>query len=189
MLARRVPRLPTVLAVALSSGPLHAAPAPEPSVGTPTVTIEGHGRSDGALVLWRLNPVAGSKGRRDRQEAVQVCAEPCDQAVDGRGGHAFVVGGVGLVPSRSFRLAQERGPLTLRVRPGPRPLWWAGWIVGAVGLGAALAGFGAATIGDGEAARIGFGVTGAGAALLSAGVIMIAFGRTRVRVVGPNTRR
>lgn len=109
-----------------------------------------------------------------------VCAAPCDAIVDGTRGQEFFLGtGEGAVwtASRKFTLADQQGPVTMRVKPGNRALRIAGAVVLGIGIGATIAG---GLFAIPKSTRTpGLILLAVGVPGLLAGIPMIVLGRTR----------
>lgn len=174
----------------------HAVDRPEPgslaAPGRPKVHLELEGRGAGADVrLYEIRPKSAAAPAEDGTATdVEVCAAPCDEIIDGRAGQQFAVDGKGVSRSLSFSLIDAPSELTIRVRPGRRALAIAGWIVASVGAAAVVGGATALTLSDDDDTRRKAGgyTFLAGLPLVAGGGVMIAFGRTRVRI-GPAASR
>ncbi len=112
-----------------------------------------------------------------------VCTSPCDAVVDVSEAPGFFIAGGPLLPSSTFDLPPS-GEVTVRVRGGRRDSFLAGWVLAGVGAPALVGGAVAMTLADDDRDRLRVGavVAGAGAALVLTGAILVATGRTRVRL-------
>ncbi len=142
------------------------------------VHMEIRGSSDAPVVLRRI--MASERGAP--LASVSECEAPCNRVVNRREGSDFFVDGPGTPRSAAFSLRGQGDELTLRVRPGRWGVLRSGWVLTAVGSAAILAGFATVALAP-DGRKIGGIVAGAGAPIAAAGVVMIAFGRTRVELV------
>lgn len=112
-----------------------------------------------------------------------ACVSPCDSPVDASDAPAYFVAGPDLMPSTNFNLPPS-GDVTVRVRGGRRSSFLAGWALAGVGAPALVGGAIAMTLADDDQPRLRTGavIAGAGASLVLTGAILIATGRTRIRV-------
>lgn len=162
---------------------------PEPTgPGAPRLHLQVRG--DREVVLNEITATlvaSGPGGTIAGVEFQPVCRAPCDRVVDGRDGRAFFLSGDRVTPSRKFTLLDREGDVTLEVRPGHRALYLAGWFSTVFGLvGAATGAVLLATSDDDADLRTaGAVVLGVGAPVLAGGIVMLLFGRTRMRFVGP----
>lgn len=90
-----------------------------PTKGMPFVHVESNWdevelhRVDGELGAG----VYGNKDQVGPQTLSKyICEAPCNKLVDGRDGHRFFFSGPGMYPSQQFRLEQQDGYITARVR-------------------------------------------------------------------------
>ncbi len=169
-----------------------ASPAPE----GPRVHIE---RSrDVPVSLYEVRgefAAVGSAGTVQGVAYGSVCGAPCDRVVDGSEGQSFFLatqgrnGGVA-VASKRFTLADQRGDLTIRVKPGRVGLRFGGLMMTSFGLTGAV--LGPSLLGVGRAMdqpsyiRPGIALTVAGIPLAAVGIVMTVLGRTRFEMVDRN---
>jgi len=109
-----------------------------------------------------------------------VCVAPCDVVVDGSRGQQFFLGsgdGAMWTASRKFTLADQQGPLTIRVKPGSRALRIVGAIVLGIGIGGTVGGT-VLTI-QKNTRTPGLIMLAVSVPALVAGIPMLVFGRTR----------
>lgn len=152
----------------------------------PSVHIEVRGDRSVAL-LARSIEAREARGLRPVQvdvDVATVCHAPCDRQVDVSAGAGFFIAARGVMPSREFDLPPQ-GEVTLKVRPGRRGSFIAGWVLAGLGGAGVLAGATTLTFADDDPdrQRTGAIVLGSGAVALVTGVVLIATGRTRVALV------
>ena len=154
------------------------------------IDIEGRGSTDVRLFEVRRQPDTGRLDGGYTSKDVEVCAAPCNQVVDGREGQQFAIGGRGISRSLTFTIIDAPAELKIGVRPGRRALMIAGWVLASVGAAAVIGGATTLTLADDDDdKRKGGGYAFlAGLPLVAGGGVMIAFGRTRVRL-GDRTQR
>ncbi len=168
----------------------HVEERPDPrSIAAPGrprvhIDIEGRGSADVRMYEVQSRPdTARLDGARTATD-VEVCAAPCDQIVDGREGQQFAIGGRGISRSLTFSIIDAPAELNVTVRPGRRGLMIAGWILASVGAAAVIGGATTLTLADDDDDKRkggGFAFL-AGLPLVAGGGVMVAFGRTRVRL-------
>ncbi|MCR9163885.1 MAG: hypothetical protein ACE37F_22460 [Nannocystaceae bacterium] len=158
----------------------------------PRVHIEvERGPSPVALVAREAqrNESRGLRRVDTRHEA--VCESPCD-AVVAVDAPAFFIAGADLMPSTNFNLPPQ-GEVTVRVRGGRRSSFLAGWVLAGLGAPVLIGGTVAMTLADDDQPRLRTGavVASAGASLVLTGAILVATGRTRIRIErgAPDPRR
>jgi hypothetical protein len=130
-----------------------------------------------------------------------VCVAPCDQVIDARKRQTFFFGAEGMVPSRGFKLSRLDGDIVAHVHGGSYVARQVGFLLGAFG-GAAVLG-GATMLGVGYAQRGthlssegkivegpnpnlttgGLIVLGAGAAVVTTAIVLVATAKTRIVLV------
>jgi hypothetical protein len=121
----------------------------------------------------------------DRRAAPDpICDAPCDRVVDGSAGQLFFVGGRGVSRSKAFVLADQPPAVTLEVKPGRSAVLWGGWALTGVAAVGMLGGAGTMIFADDDRQRLGTGglILGVGVAALVVGGILVAIGRTRIRL-------
>jgi hypothetical protein len=159
-------------------GPAPADMAPEP-VG-PRIFIESTRPVE--VHLYELTPPPYGKYTHSAKRL--VCRAPCGQIVDGSSGNPFQLGGDGITSSKLFHLKDLEGDHVLHVRPGRTSLGVGGFVAtvfGTMGIGA---GSMMMLMTRRDETRIGGGmVLGAGVALLVAGIVLLARGITRYKLV------
>lgn len=165
----------------------YRAPPPVrgPAPGRPRLHVEVDGRAE--IGVFLLEPGQGDGSVVESPELEpdpgirKLCDAPCDTMVDGSHGEEFVVEGPGIARSSPFILIDKPAEVTLHVRPGRRPLLFAGWALLAIGATAIVAGGIALTLADDDVdVRRGGGFTLlAGIPLAAGGGVMAAYGRTR----------
>jgi hypothetical protein len=163
--------LSALLAIAVASG------------GGPRVHVEVERGPKAVVLVARQASARELRGlRRVEDDPATVCRAPCDVEVpaDAPG---FFVAGPGVLPSPHILLPPE-GDVTVRVRAGRRGGFLAGWVLAGVGAPALVTGAALMTLADNDRQRLQTGavVAGAGVSLVLTGAILIATGRTRVRV-------
>jgi len=146
----------------------------------PRVHVEVDRGPKAVVLVPRQSTLREVRGLQRVDPHEGVCTSPCDAVVDA--GDAFVAGD-GVLPSTPFGLPPA-GEVTVRVRAGRRGAFLGGWVVLGVGGPSMIGGAVAMTLADDDPGRLRTGavVAGAGAALVLTGAILIATGRTRVRV-------
>lgn len=129
-------------------------------------------------------PMATMSGTRLVPGSQGICPIPCGAIIDGRGDREFFFGGPGIRPSSHFTLASEGGDVLIKVRPSSGVQWRAGETLTVVGAPLAL--FGTilltATLADNPdspAVPVTTVFLGTSAALLTAGIVMMATGGTK----------
>lgn len=138
------------------------------------------------LELFRVDPQAGNEavGQIDGIPFVRVCKSPCSEPIDAREGDEFFVAGPDLMPSRRFYLDEYDDELRLDVRPGPKPIRFAGFgltVAGALLIPAGILMSVAAPWGKaGDAA--GYASIGVGGASIVGGIVLLLRGRTKVEL-------
>lgn len=154
------------------------------SVAGPRVHVEVE-RGAGSVVLVAREAVrAELRGlRRVDTEREGVCSAPCDLEVDATGAPGFFIAGPRILPSSTFDLPPG-GDVTVRVRAGRRRSFLAGWVLAGVGAPALIGGAVTMTLADDDIGRlrVGGAVAGVGVSMVLTGAILVATGRTRVRV-------
>jgi len=192
-----------------------AAPAPPPAapptptaptMGMPLIHIESNW-SD--LELSRIEGDIGGGFQQQQQGyagpttiSKYVCRAPCDKLVDGRDGHRFFITGPGMFPAPSFRLDDQDGHVTVRVKGTSLGRFTGGVILvalgGVMGLGGAMF-TGASFAIDPEPTMenpnpqedmrvvrtFGLVTLGLGAAGLIGGILLLSEGHTRIEIVKP----
>jgi hypothetical protein len=178
-----------------------AAPPPPPSL--PANAVRVHIDSPMPALLYSHEQASGTLDGRNYilDRATPVCAAPCDKEVDAAADHTFTTSG-DFGTSPRFSLAGHQGDVELSVRPGNRTVHTTGLVLTIGGgvvavLGGALAITGAAlgasnitvngkpTDGATFASQAwlvpaGLGVTGAGVAMVVAGVVALVTNKTSV---------
>jgi hypothetical protein len=158
-------------------------PSPPASFGTRVRLVGG---APGELELFRLDPTAESEavGRFDGIPYTRVCTDPCELRVRLHADDELFVAGRKLMPSRSFRIDPAATRVTLRVRPGPKALRFAGF--GLTVGGAILVPGGGLLVGAIDRGRgpdiAGYTLIAVGAVSLAIGIALIVRGRTVVQV-------
>lgn len=150
----------------------------------PRVHIEvERGPAPVALVAREAQPAESRGIRRVDTQREAVCVSPCDAELDAPDAPAFFIAGPDLMPSTNFNLPPS-GDVTVRVRGGRRSSFLAGWVLAGVGAPVLVGGTVAMTLADDDQPRLRTGavIAGAGASLVLTGAILIATGRTRIRV-------
>jgi hypothetical protein len=168
------------------------APVPAPEMPIPATSAEPgtlvtfHGGSpDTNLELFRLDPNAESEavGRFDGIPYTRVCTDPCERRVELRADDQLFVAGPRLMPSKTFTLDTAANELDLHVRPGPKPIRFAGF--GLTVSGAILIPGGGLIVGAIDRGRgpeiAGYTLIGVGVAALAVGIALLIRGRTLVR--------
>ena len=184
------------LAITLAAPVVRADEPASPSPEGPRVHIE---RSrDVPVSLYQVRgefAAVGSAGSVYGVAYSAVCSAPCDRVVDGSEGQSFFLasqgrsGGVA-VASKRFTLVDQRGDLTIRVKPGRVGLRFGGLMMTSFGLTGAI--LGVSLLGVGRAMdqpsfiRPGIALTVAGIPLAAAGIVMTILGRTRFEMVDRN---
>ena len=122
------------------------------------------------------------------QQSYAVCAAPCDRVVDGTRGQSFYFGGEGITPSSRFTFEDHDGELIARVRPGRIGVLAGGVLFTSFSIGPLLGGALMAAIPrhDDRVNRsrsvAAVSLLATGSAMLLTGVLMLAFGKTRVEI-------
>jgi hypothetical protein len=140
----------------------------------------------------------GSASYAQAMQSRAICTAPCDRVVDGTPGQSFYFGGDRIPPSRRFTLLDHDGDVTAVVKPGRVGMLIGGILATSFSLaplmsGAVFAAMPRSSSSRTDLHRTGGILLGVGAGLLVSGVLMIAFGRTRValyrRYTGAAQRR
>jgi len=149
----------------------------------PRVHVEVERGPRPVVLIAREAGRAEVRGLREVALEQGVCVAPCDEVIDPSQAPGFFVAGAGMLPSSTFDLP-PKGDVTVRVRGGRRGAFLAGWVLAGVGAPALVGGAVAMTLADDdrERLRVGAAVAGAGVSLVLTGAILVATGRTRVRV-------
>ena len=151
---------------------------------SPRVHIEVERGPAAVVLVAREAQKAEVRGlRRVPVDHSVACAAPCDAPIDVASATGFFVAGRDVLPSPTFDLPAT-GDVTVRVRAGRRSSFLAGWVMAGVGAPALVGGAAAMTLADDDRGRlrVGAAVAGVGAAFVLTGAILVATGRTRVRV-------
>lgn len=163
----------SVLAAAAASGP--------------RVHIEVERGPGPVALVAREAQRSESRGlRRVDSQREAACVSPCDAVVETADAPAFFIAGPDLMPSTNFNLPPA-GDVTVRVRGGRRSSFLAGWVLAGVGAPVLVGGAVAMTLADDNQPRLRTGavIAGAGASLVLTGAILVATGRTRIRLSSP----
>lgn len=149
----------------------------------PRVHIEVERGPVPVVLVPREAQRAEVRGLRKVDVEEGVCSSPCDAVLDVAEAPGFFVAGEQMLPSSTFDLPPT-GEVTVRVRGGRRGSFLAGWVLAGVGAPALVGGAVAMTLADDDRQRlrVGAAVAGAGVSLVLTGAILVATGRTRVRV-------
>lgn len=163
-------------------------PPQRPSAVSPpppglALSIQSSGRDK--VELFRIEPSAAPEetvGTIEGFPYVRVCVAPCEQSLRNVSNDAYFVAGPQIMPSRPFTLVEYDERVTLRVRPGPKRVRFAGFgltVAGAILVpGGALL---AAGFSDNTGARAtGFSLIGVGVGSLVAGIVLLVRGRTLI---------
>lgn len=172
-------------AAAPAAGPVGPVPSdmsdPTPGPSRPRISIEVDARRPAEVHLFEAGfPVVGARpGSSIYAAARTVCRAPCGRVIDGSAGNPFFFGGDRLIPSRPLYLRDLEGDYVAKVRPGRARLLYGGVLATGFGYAGTLAGGLLVGFTKDETRTAGAVVLGAGVALLVAGIVMIAKGRTR----------
>lgn len=149
----------------------------------PRVHIEVERGPKGVVLLAREAQRAEVRGLRVVREG-GVCTAPCDVEINVSQSPGFFVAGPGVLPSATFDLPSAPD-VTVRVRAGRRPAFLAGWVLAGLGAPVLIGGATTMTLADDNRGLLQTGavVAGVGVTTLLTGAILVATGRTRVRVV------
>jgi len=168
----------------------------------PTVAPTGHGRPTlhiettrpGNVRLYEISnqilvaPSMNWGNYAQAQQAVAICSAPCDRVVDGSRGQTFFFAGDRITPSRRFTLDEHDGPMLARVRPGRIGVLTGGILFTSLSIAPLISGtlylsLNAHSNRSGHSTRdAGIVLSAVGVSMLVTGIIMIAFGRTRVEL-------
>ncbi len=148
----------------------------------PRVHIEVERGPRAVVLIAREAQRAELRGLRPVRDA-GVCTAPCDVTIAVAERPGFFVAGSGVLPSTTFDLPAT-SDVTVRVRAGRRPAFLAGWVLAGLGAPVLLGGAATMTLADDDRdlLRTGAIVAGVGVSTLLTGAILVATGRTRVRV-------
>jgi hypothetical protein len=172
------------------------APEPEPAPATVAepeakrgglwaVRVQLSGGAPGELELFRIDPTGTteSAGTIGGVPYTRVCRDPCDDRVEVNPHDEFFVAGARLMPSKTFAL-EGASEVELRVRPGPKPIRFAGF--GLTVSGALLIPAGGLLVGAVDRGKgpdiAGFTLIGVGVVALAVGIGLLVRGRTLVNV-------
>jgi hypothetical protein len=176
-----------------------AAPSAEPPSGKGVVKVHIDSKKPVNLFEQVATSAGVVGGYAVAVSHIQVvCTSPCDRVVDGSRGQAFAVGGNGVTAAGPLYFKDHQGPVTLRVEPGSAWARWGG--ITSITLGATTAIVGAVVLGvfaggshdadpanglpDYHPSLVPGGVTlGVGAAVLAAGIVLVATSGTKVDVL------
>lgn len=164
-----------------------AAPTPTEAVAIEgaTIHIEATRRYRGGLHLYayELDVTPSRMMTKVSEREARVCTAPCDATIDVSRSPEFYVAGATVARSRTFSLPRE-GAADVKVKPGSRPRYIAGWVTAVTGAAAALAGATLMVVSNRDNRRLAIGgaTLGSGALVLTLGAVLVVTGRTHVIV-------
>lgn len=182
----RSPASPIALALLLSTLDASAEPRPNPAIAASTETST---ESEGGRFREIVFDAGGGEAElQARDESgprptpwTTLCRAPCRARAPLS--LAYSVAGPGAPRSKRFWLGWEQEPLSIHARPGSKAKKITGFVLVPVGGVVLLLGFAAAFPAgvDDAQRRLGYGLSLGGAAALTAGVLLIVTGRTKVK--------
>lgn len=181
---------PSVIAERLAA--LLVATPPAPGPGQIRIHIDVDPPAQVVLYEETIEPDPSALGGpRTRRRSTPICEAPCDRTIDVGPGRYVSVGGPRLTRSSPFLLAAAQPEVNVGVRPGAKALTVFGWIFAGVGAGGLIGGATTLTFADNDTSllRTGGIILGASIPLIVAGGLMIARGRTKIRVNRQSTRK
>lgn len=157
----------------------------------PAVHIDFELLKNKPVTLYEITGEAVAVGSGGSAVAIgfrPVCHSPCARRVGIDPAASYFVAGNGVTGSKHFTIP-DKDRVTLQVKPGSKVMWGSGIVTEAFGISAVITGIilfavGASESGDSRKALFaaGGGTLGAGVVMVGAGVPLILFGRTEVKV-------